>query len=622
MKYPTTSVKKLHEQGVHFVLCRAKDDGAKKAKSAIAARWQSQAAALKSTITHHANGGLLGFVPGKSGMWILDVDNSQDVNAIRADLGELAAQALAIVKSRRGVHVYFAKNSGEVRNRQWAVNGLAGDIRGDRGYCIAWDLDRLAAALDKLPTAIPTPDSAFPKGGKAGPALIEGGRNEGLNRLVFAKAQAGQTEFREERATAIAAGLDVAEVDATIKSASEAATDRTFTRKDATALEGALAHLGVSVRYNIRAMCSEVSSDGGQTWERTSDRKTADLRRLIADGFSYRLADNRGIAPLRYGLDSWGEHSNAILYHNETDPFLDWLKSLPIWDGKKRLHGLLSDTLQAKDGPLTRWASTYLCLGAVQRAFEPGCLLREIPILISPQRAGKSSLLSNLLPPEHPDWFSDSISMADPTQKRVESMLGRVIVELSELTGFARAELESLKSFISRRDDGATRLAYRRDPEVALRRSILVGTSNDVECLPNDPSGNTRFVPIQCGAGSHVEPFLAKHRLQLWSESLATWRESGGEVRANLPRSLMSMQSDRAELHRRKDQILEDGVAAIDGGGPYNLAELCRLVSPGISLTDTRATRRLGDALRLAGWAKRRERNSSGDLAYLWRRDV
>ena len=615
-----TLVKALHKRGVHFVLCRAKDDGAKKAKSAIAARWQSQAAALKSTITHHAAGGLLGFVPGRSGLWVLDIDNEQNVDAIRAGLGELAAQALAVIPSRRGAHVYFKKNSGEVRNRQWAVNGLNGDVRGDRGYVIAWDLDRLAAALDKLPTAIPTPDSAFPKGGKAGPVLIEGGRNDGLNRLVFAKAQAGQTEFREERATAIAAGLDVAEVDATIKSASGAATDRTFTRKDATALEGALSHLGISVRYNIRAQSSEVSSDGGQTWERTSDRKTADLRRLIADGFSYRLADKRGIAPLRYGLDSWGEHLNALLYHHETDPFLDWLKSLPIWDSKKRLHRLLTDTLQAADGPLTRWASTYLCLGAVQRGFEPGCLLREIPILISPQRAGKSSLLSNLLPPEHPDWFSDSISMADPTQKRVESMLGRVIVELSELTGFARAELESLKAFISRRDDGATRLAYRRDPETTLRRSILVGTSNDVECLPNDPSGNTRFVPIQCGAGSHVEPFLAKHRVQLWAEALATWRESGGEARANLPRNLMSLQSDRAELHRRKDQILEDGVAAIDGDGPYSLGELCHLVSPGITLTDARATRRLGDALRLAGWEKRRERTATG-LPYLWRKD-
>ena len=137
-------------------------------------------------------------------------------------------------------------------------------------------------------------------------------------------------------------------------------------------------------------------------------------------------------------------------------------------------------------------------------------------------------------------------------------MLGRVIVELSELTGFRRAELESLKAFISRRDDGATRLAYRRDPETALRRCILVGTSNDVECLPNDPSGNTRFVPIQCGEGSHVEPYLDKHRGQLWAEGLALYRK--GE-RANLPRDLMDLQAAHGELHRRKDAIIEDDVA-------------------------------------------------------------
>ena len=615
-----TLVKALHARHVHFVLCRAKDEGAKKAKSAIAARWQSQAAALKSALAHHASGGLLGFIPGKSGLWILDVDNSQDVIAIRAGLGELAAQSLTIVPSKRGAHVYFKKNGGEVRNRQWALNGLSGDVRGDRGYVIAWDLGRLASALDRVLGVAPTADSLFPKSGKAGAAPVEGNRNNALNELIFRKAQGGQTEFGEQRATAIASGLDEAEVDATIRSASEAATSKTYNRKDATALEGALAHLRIKVRYNIRAQSSEVSADGGKTWEATSDRKTADLRRSIADGFSYRLADNRGVAPLRFGKDSWDEHLNALIYHLEVDPFKDWLESLPPWDGEKRLHKVLSETLQAQDGPLTRWASIYLCLGAVQRAYEPGCMLREIPILISPQRAGKSSLLSNLLPPEQPAWFSDSISMADPTQKRVESMLGRVIVELSELTGFARAELESLKAFISRRDDGATRLAYRRDPETTLRRSILVGTSNDVECLPNDPSGNSRYVPIQCGAGSHVEPYLAARRTQLWAEALATWRESNGESRANLPRDLMGLQADHGETHRRKDQIVEDAVAGIDGDGPYTMIELCRLTTPITVADDRRALGRLGDALRLAGWRKRRERDDSGKLAYLWRR--
>ena len=35
----------LCERGVHFVLCRAADDGPKKAKSAIKSRWQTKAAA-------------------------------------------------------------------------------------------------------------------------------------------------------------------------------------------------------------------------------------------------------------------------------------------------------------------------------------------------------------------------------------------------------------------------------------------------------------------------------------------------------------------------------------------------------------------------------------------------
>ena len=403
----------------------------------------------------------------------------------------------------------------------------------------------------------------------------------------------------------------MAEVDATIKSASEAASSSTFPRKDADALEAALGSLAITVRYNLRAMQTEIST-GGAKWTKTTDRSSADLRRGIADKFSYRLAGARGIAPLNYGEHSWFEHLNALLYHREVDPFKAWLKALPKWDGNKRLAKLLPECLGAADGPLTRWAGFYLTVGACQRTYEPGCLLREIPIIIGPQRAGKSQLLSNLLPPDHPDWFSDSVSVSDPSQKRIEGMLGRVIVELSELTGFRRAELESLKAFISRRDDGATRLAYRRDPETALRRFILVGTSNDVECLPNDPSGNTRFVPIQCGEGSHVEPYLDERRDQLWAEGLALYNK--GE-RANLPRELMDLQAEHGELHRRKDAIIEDDVAQIIGEGPLTMREICQNMGADLS-----SQHRVGAALQNAGWTKTRERVPNGKRAYFWRR--
>ena len=400
-------------------------------------------------------------------------------------------------------------------------------------------------------------------------------------------------------------------IPAGFRAGSDKKAEAPFARKDASALEAALAALKITVRYNLRAMSPELSAEGGE-WRRTTDRSSADLRRMIADKFSYCLAGGKGISPLRYGKDSWYEHLSALLYHLEVDPFRVWLEGLPKWDGTARLAKLLPACLGATDGPLTRWAGIYLTLGAVQRTYEPGCLLREIPILIGPQRTGKSQLLRHLLPPEQPDWFSDALCVSDASKSRIESLQGRVLVELSELSGFRRSELQELKAFVSRRDDGATRLAYRRDPETALRRCTLIGTSNDQECLPNDPSGNSRFVPVACGEGSHVEPYLDKWRSQLWAEGLELYRS--GE-RAELPRDLSELQAEHGDRHRRKDSIIEDAVATITGDGPLTIRAVCAAID-----TDTSNQRRVADALRNAGWAKKQERVPNGARVYLWRK--
>ena len=385
-----------------------------------------------------------------------------------------------------------------------------------------------------------------------------------------------------------------------------------FKQKDAGALEGALAELGIEIRYNVRAMRCQIKR--GAKWANSTDRMAADLRREIAEGFLYEGQTER--KALRFSKDSWDEYLNALLHHRERDPFRDWLEGLPAWDGTTRLVNVLQECLGAADDMLTRWASWYLCLGAVQRTYAPGCLLREIPILIGPQDAGKSQLLRNLLPLDQPDWFSDGLCVSEPSQKRLESMLGRVIVELSELTGFRRTELESLKSFISRRDDGSIRLSYRRDPETAERRCILVGSTNDQECLPNDPSGNTRFVPIRCLKGSHVEPYLDERREQLWAEALALYNRG---FRANLPRDLKDLQAQHAEQHRRRDSIIEDAIEGLPEEGPFTLRELCDKTST--DHRDSRTVNRLCAAARLRGWTKKRARHpDTGKLVVLWSR--
>ena len=53
----------LHERGVHFVLCLAKDQGARKSKSAIQKGWQNKPPALKHVQAHVQGGRATRFRP-------------------------------------------------------------------------------------------------------------------------------------------------------------------------------------------------------------------------------------------------------------------------------------------------------------------------------------------------------------------------------------------------------------------------------------------------------------------------------------------------------------------------------------------------------------------------------
>ena len=61
------------------------------------------------------------------------------------------------------------------------------------------------------------------------------------------------------------------------------------------------------------------------------------------------------------------------------------------------------------------------------------------------QGIGKSALLRALLPPEQVSWFCDSLNLTSDTKTRAETLQGRVIVEVSEMTGARQADLENLK---------------------------------------------------------------------------------------------------------------------------------------------------------------------------------
>lgn len=385
--------------------------------------------------------------------------------------------------------------------------------------------------------------------------------------------------------------------------------------KTAEGLWAALQELHVEVRYDSRSHRPQLKAGSGD-WLYASDRLVAFLREQIGERFFYFTS--RGPSAVRFGLEVWQQSLNAILAEREVDPFREMLEQLPKWDGELRLNTIFWDGWQVpeeQNQDLLGWASEFLFLGPVQRAFEPGAKMDEMPVLIGDQGIGKSTFLRVILPPEHPEWFADGLHLAADQKERAEALQGRVIVEAAEMAGATRADLESLKAFLSRQDDGAVRLAYRRDAEVLLRRCIIVGTANEAECLPNDPTGLRRFVPVHLGpAHDAIEPWVEQFREQWWSEAVARYRAG---QRARLARSLKGYQNIATEKARRQDEVLEVALQKIaldayflgnDGRTLGDIAERIGMVDAGSSnRLSSREARRLAHSLKSCGWKKQRK---------------
>ena len=376
-------------------------------------------------------------------------------------------------------------------------------------------------------------------------------------------------------------------------------------------LRAALNGLGITVRYNVRAHRAEWRE--GDDWRPFDDR----TRRCIRERIEAAFLNAKGDKSLSFGRERFTDDLNGVLFHCELDPFQEWLESRPTWDGVHRLDRWLGEcfSLQEPESPLPEWASQFVFLGAVWRAFKPGTKLDEMPVWIGPPGCGKSTAAAGVLPPDQRgEWFGDQLHLAADPKARVEALQGRVIVECAEMAGSDRAEIESLKAFLSRTNDGGIRLSYRHDPESMPRRCVIVGTANGSP-LPNNPGALRRFVAIHIAGGdpASVTRYLDANRDQLWAEALAAYR-AGRE--AWLPQALHAYQVTANEAGRREDTILEDALQEWLPAAPekFSLADAAKgtgLLTGGGSASrlPPRDQQRLTAALRHAGYEACRTRN-------------
>jgi hypothetical protein len=214
----------------------------------------------------------------------------------------------------------------------------------------------------------------------------------------------------------------------------------------------------------------------------------------------------------------------AVAKENAFDSAIDWAKSLPEWDGVSRVETFYIDTFGVPDTPYTRAVGRYRWTAAAGRLLVPGIQADMAPILVGAQGQRKTSVLRAICP--NTEWYT-SLDLGKSAVERARQVRGRLNVELEELAGLRYAELEGVKSFISRRDDD-DRPPYERNHIKLYRRCIFEGTTNKREVL-RDTTGNRRWLPMQIpeGAGKANIAALSAVRDKLWAEGVHLFQEHG-----------------------------------------------------------------------------------------------
>jgi len=233
-----------------------------------------------------------------------------------------------------------------------------------------------------------------------------------------------------------------------------------------------------------------------------------------------------------YGIRSEKSIENAfrvVASKHSFHPICDYLRSL-TWDGIPRVRVALHHFLGVDINDFHETCLRVFMLGAVKRVFQPGCKFDLMPALTGGQGAGKSSFLRLLAIKD--EWFSDDIRKLDD-EKIYQKLAGHWIMEMSEMVATANTKsIEEIKSFLTRTKDNY-KFPYGRYASDHLRQCVFAGTTNRLDLLPCDRSGNRRFLPIQVHtelAEVHILDDEAASRAyidQMWAEIMVIY-DSGG----------------------------------------------------------------------------------------------
>ncbi len=295
-------------------------------------------------------------------------------------------------------------------------------------------------------------------------------------------------------------------------------------------------------RLNMFTDKIDITKDLG--WYRESENLTdVDLKFLVL-----YFEKHYGLANEKRIDDAIKVVANENRYH----PVRDYLNALQ-WDGVERIRYCLHHFLGAEVSNYTYEVMKLFMMGIISRVFRPGIKFEVMLCLVGGQGAGKSTLLRFLA--MNDDWFTDDLKKMDDDNV-YRKLQGHLLVEVSEMVAVLNAKnVEDTKSFLSKQKD-TYKTPYDKHPKDHKRQCVFAGSSNSLDFLPMDRSGNRRFLPIQCNANEaevHIledEKASREYIAQMWAEAMEIYRS--GKYQMRLPKDVQD------ELYEYQKRFMQE----------------------------------------------------------------
>ena len=274
---------------------------------------------------------------------------------------------------------------------------------------------------------------------------------------------------------------------------------------------------GLRGKYFYDTFKERMTVCGDLPWCKLADRMTTTWTDTDDAGL-------RNFLEIKYEIVNTMKIGDAVLLAMQScmrHPVREYLLSLK-WDGVARADTIFIDYLGAEDTEYARTVTRKALIGAVARIMQPGCKHDHILVLVGPQGCRKSTTLAKL----GKSWFSDSFYTVQG-KEAYEQIQGFWLIEMGEMAATRKAELESIKQFVSKQSD-SYRAAYAKRTQEHPRQCAFFGTTNDDEFL-RDATGGRRFWPVTVtDKGRETGDYFTGEIVdQVWAEIVM--RYSAGE---------------------------------------------------------------------------------------------